>query len=247
MFIQRWVVRPAATLVRLVMLNVLIGAVAGFVLTGPVVEAAEQFFRLDAWTDNTHYHPERHATHVSVAHDSPEGHKLNVACYLPDGGLQVYLDINTPVVIQRQLEGVYVTYRVNDGDDIRGVWGFNAVETLAFAPPDVRELLAQQLLWADSFYLRFKFEEAGASRVATFRLRYREPDHPMRSVLAACGVRVLPKPTPPEAYTIQAGDTIAGIAAQFNVTVDDLIDANGLLGTQGFFVGLELRIPDSRP
>ncbi len=171
----------------------------------------------------------------------------NVACYLPDGGLQVYLNINTPVVVQRQLDGVYVTYRVNDGDDVRGVWGFNPVETLAFAPTEGRELLAQQLLGADSFYMRFKFEETGASRITTFRLRYREPDHPMRTVLAACGTPVLPEPTPQAAYTVQPGDTMAGIAARFNVSVDDLINANRIRGTRGLSVRRELRIPNLRP
>ena len=231
------------------MLEVLASAGAGFLLTGPVVDAVERRFQLDAWTDNTHYHEERHDTHVSVAHASPEGHELNVACYLPDGGLQVYLDVNSPVVLQRQLEGVYVSYRVNDGDDVRSVWGFNPVETLVFAPPDAREPLAQQLLWAESFYIRFKFEETGASRVATFHLRYREPDHPMRSVLAACGVPVLPKPTAPvtfSEYTVQPGDTLQSIASRFNVTDDEILANNRTVDPNALFVGQSLRIPIRR-
>ena len=41
-------------------------------------------------------------------------------------------------------------------------------------------------------------------------------------------------------YTIQAGDTLAGIAALFNSTVDDIIEANALEDPNAIFVGQQL-------
>jgi LysM repeat protein len=44
-------------------------------------------------------------------------------------------------------------------------------------------------------------------------------------------------------YTIQAGDTLAGIAATFNSTVDEIIEANDLEDPNAIFVGQQLNIP----
>jgi len=44
-------------------------------------------------------------------------------------------------------------------------------------------------------------------------------------------------------YTIQAGDTLAGIAALFNSTVDEIIEANEIEDPNAIFVGQQLVIP----
>ena len=44
-------------------------------------------------------------------------------------------------------------------------------------------------------------------------------------------------------YTIQAGDTLAGIASLFNSTVDEIIEANGIEDPNAIFVGQQLIIP----
>jgi len=44
-------------------------------------------------------------------------------------------------------------------------------------------------------------------------------------------------------YTIQAGDTLAGIAARFNSTIDDIIERNELDDPNAIFVGQQLEIP----
>jgi LysM repeat protein len=44
-------------------------------------------------------------------------------------------------------------------------------------------------------------------------------------------------------YTIQAGDTLAGIASLFNSTVDEIIEANNIEDPNAIFVGQQLVIP----
>ena len=51
-----------------------------------------------------------------------------------------------------------------------------------------------------------------------------------------------PKPTT-TIYIVQAGDSLSGIAFQFDVTVEDIIRANGLTDADLLFVGQELIIP----
>lgn len=57
-------------------------------------------------------------------------------------------------------------------------------------------------------------------------------------------------PIPPDlprgteiAYTIQTGDTLAGIASKFNSTVEAIIEANELADPNAIFVGQQLLIP----
>ncbi|MYD94717.1 MAG: LysM peptidoglycan-binding domain-containing protein [Chloroflexi bacterium] len=56
----------------------------------------------------------------------------------------------------------------------------------------------------------------------------------------------IPRPTPtPTAtvYVVQPGDTLSGIAARFNVTVDDLVEANRIVNPDALQVGQEITIP----
>ena len=56
----------------------------------------------------------------------------------------------------------------------------------------------------------------------------------------------IPRPTPtPTAtvYVVQPGDTLSGIAARFNVTIDDLVEANRIVNPDALQVGQEITIP----
>lgn len=56
----------------------------------------------------------------------------------------------------------------------------------------------------------------------------------------------IPRPTPtPTAtvYVVQPGDTLSGIAARFNVTVDDLVESNRIVNADSLQVGQEITIP----
>ncbi|TEU16801.1 MAG: LysM peptidoglycan-binding domain-containing protein [Anaerolineales bacterium] len=58
----------------------------------------------------------------------------------------------------------------------------------------------------------------------------------------AAAVTPSPKPTT-TTYIVQAGDSLSGIAFQFDVSVEDIIRANGLTDADLLFVGQELIIP----
>jgi len=53
-----------------------------------------------------------------------------------------------------------------------------------------------------------------------------------------------PTPTPtPFVYTVQAGDTLSGIAARFGLTVDELVQANRLVDPDSLQIGQQITIP----
>ncbi len=53
---------------------------------------------------------------------------------------------------------------------------------------------------------------------------------------------ILPTPTP-FLYTVEQNDTLIGIALKFNITLEQLISANPLIGSNALTVGLKLIIP----
>jgi len=55
--------------------------------------------------------------------------------------------------------------------------------------------------------------------------------------------QLLPTPTPTGRYTVQAGDTLSGIARTFDVSVDELVAANDIDNPNNISVGQELQIP----
>ena len=60
---------------------------------------------------------------------------------------------------------------------------------------------------------------------------------------AAAPPTALPLPGTPETYVVQSGDTLAGIAAQFGVTVEALAEANNIENVDLIDVGQTLIIP----
>jgi LysM repeat protein len=65
-----------------------------------------------------------------------------------------------------------------------------------------------------------------------------------RTALPPQAAAVLPSPKPTTTtYIVQAGDSLSGIAFQSDVSVEDIIRANGLTDADLLFVGQELIIP----
>lgn len=57
------------------------------------------------------------------------------------------------------------------------------------------------------------------------------------------GPVITASPVPDETYVVQPGDTLAAIAAEYNVTVGELMSANGISDPRELQVGQVLRIP----
>ena len=56
----------------------------------------------------------------------------------------------------------------------------------------------------------------------------------------------IPRPTPTPTvtvYVVQPGDTLSGIATRFNLTLDDLVEANRIVDPDALQVGQEITIP----
>lgn len=56
----------------------------------------------------------------------------------------------------------------------------------------------------------------------------------------------IPRPTPTPTvtvYVVQPGDTLSAIATRFNVTLDDLVEANRIVNPDALQVGQEITIP----
>ena len=62
-------------------------------------------------------------------------------------------------------------------------------------------------------------------------------------ILASAALLILPAAAQEVIYTVQAGDTLSSIAAQYGVTVDDLAAANGINDPSLITVGQRLVIP----
>ena len=56
-----------------------------------------------------------------------------------------------------------------------------------------------------------------------------------------------PSPTQPTQYTVQAGDTLGGIAQAYDVSLQDLMVANGIDDPNMLQIGQTLVIPISHP
>ncbi len=86
-----------------------------------------------------------------------------------------------------------------------------------------------------------------------FDYRPRGDGHPFRTYLndgndrivrieaAVLGIKPPPTVT---TYTVQAGDTLGGIAKRFGVTVDQLVQWNGLANPDSIDVGQVLKVSD---
>jgi LysM repeat protein len=91
---------------------------------------------------------------------------------------------------------------------------------------------------------------ASPSRIATRVATAGATTAPSAAPVATVPPTVAPAPSPSAApagkqqrYVVQDGDTISGIAAQFGVTVQQIIDANSLQNPDLIVQGQELIIP----
>ena len=79
-----------------------------------------------------------------------------------------------------------------------------------------------------------------------------DPNTAFETVIATPTPQATPTATPvarptytptPFVHTVQAGDTLFGIAGQFGLTVDELVEANRLIDPDSLQIGQQLTIP----
>lgn len=70
-------------------------------------------------------------------------------------------------------------------------------------------------------------------------------DEPVEQVAAA--PTAVPVQTGPTVHTVVAGEVLSAIAEQYDVGMQDIVDANGLADVNALFVGQELVIPSDDP
>lgn len=73
------------------------------------------------------------------------------------------------------------------------------------------------------------------------------PPPPTAPPLAAFVRRQPPQPDGTQIHIVQAGDTLAGIAFAYGVTVEEIRELNNLRGTRWILVGQRLQIPTDAP
>jgi LysM repeat protein len=69
------------------------------------------------------------------------------------------------------------------------------------------------------------------------------PTQDVDATATAYASQLVPTPTPSGLYTVQAGDTLSGLAEEFGTTVEELMAANGLTDPNALQSGQILIIP----
>ena len=69
------------------------------------------------------------------------------------------------------------------------------------------------------------------------------PTQDVAGTQTAYAIRIVPTSTPVGLYIVKAGDTLGGIADQFETTVDEIIAQNGIADPNQIEVGQPLIIP----
>src|SRR5690349_8147816 len=70
---------------------------------------------------------------------------------------------------------------------------------------------------------------------------------PIAGVIAITRGAVTLAPGDPTFHTVQSGETLTAIALRYGVSVDEIVQANGLANANYLYVGQQLAIPNQTP
>ena len=178
-------------LAQVVLSEVVLGTALGVAATSMFSETLDDLLarvRGDsaAWTETIEHEPSQGLVVFALRHESVEGDWLHITCTLPNQDLRVTVELQRPIIIDAPFTGyLNVGHRTGRGQTEHHWWAFDEKESIVTAPVEL--YLAQRITWADEFYFTGQFEDRGERYEATFKMSYREPDHPAKRILTACG------------------------------------------------------------
>lgn len=76
-----------------------------------------------------------------------------------------------------------------------------------------------------------------------YQIQYQGQDYAKTGYIAKSLLSTAPNPATTVKYTVQSGDTLSKIAAKYNVTVTDIVNANNIANVNSIYVGESLVIP----
>lgn len=146
--------------------------------------------------------------------------------------------VNAPPTAASPIASAEVNYTITRGDTISAIASRFGVSTQAV-------LAINKLGWSTIIYPGQKIVIPGSAATSATAPAPTQPPAPVVDITPVSAVTPISPPTTTHtaSYVIKSGDTVTSIASKFGVTVQSILDANGLNRSSVIFAGRTLNIP----